>query len=325
MLRAPPPVPAERVELAEARLRQLVAEQPRHAPSHAALAVALDGRAYLRPELAIELRQEAAHHAAQAQRLDSTLPEPYLVQAAAACRENLWERCLALYRRATELAPSEMRAQFQYAMALASLGYLAQAEQVMRRGARRDPLNQGWHFGHGRILDTQGRHREAFVELQRAGRFGRYGRWFNAAWRGDHAALPVIAAGIGGPDDTASRLYGPQLRQSYLLASRALADPSFWPQARVAMAEFEQRTGLMNFLRALDPQRDTAAVIDGLDQVRRRSYSSWDLLLWTRDLEYLREDPAFQDYLHRNGIAAYWDKHGLPTQCRRDAHRYRCR
>lgn len=324
LLHAPPPVPPERVELAETRLRQLVAEQPRHAPSHAALAAALDGRAYLRPELAIELRQDAAHHAALAQRLDPALPEPYLVQASAACRGNQWELCLSLYRHATDLAPSEMRAQFQYAMALASLGYLDQAEQVMRRGARRDPLNQGWHFGHGRILDTLGRHREALVELQRAGRFGRYGRWFNAVWRGDHAALPVIAAGIGGPEDTGSRQYGPLLRQSYLLASRAVVDPSAWPRTRIAMKEFEQRTGLMNFLSVLDPQRDTAAVIDGLDQVRRRSYSSWDLLLWTRDLGYLREDPAFQDYLHRSGIAAYWDKHGLPAQCRRDARRYRC-
>lgn len=325
LLRAPPPVPPERIELAETRLRQLVAEQPEHAPSHAALAAALDGRAYLRPELAVELRQDALHHAALAQRLDPGLPEPYLAQAAAACRDNQWERCLSLYRHATELAPSEMRAQFQYAMALASLGYLDQAEQVMRDGARRDPLNQGWHFGHGRILDTLGRHREALVELQRAGRFGRYGRWFNAAWRGDHAALPVIAAGIGGPDDTGSRQYGPLLRQSYLLASRALVDPAAWPQTRIAMKDFEQRTGLMNFLSVLDPQRDTAAVINGLEQVRRRSYSSWDLLLWTRDLGYLREDPAFQDYLRRNGIAAYWDKHGLPAQCRREERRYRCR
>lgn len=324
LLRAPPPVPVERVELAEARLRQLIAEQPGHAPSQAALAAALDGRAYLRPELAVELRQEAAHHAAQAQRLDPALPEPYMVQASAACRDNQWERCLSLYRRATGLAPSEMRAQFQYAMALAALGYLDQAEQVMRQGTRRDPLNQGWRFGHGRILDTQGRHREALAQLQRAGHFGRYGRWFNAVWRGDHAALPVIAAGIGGADDTGSRIYGPLLRQSYLLVSQALVDPAVWPRTRAAMREFEQRTGLMNFLSVLDPQRDTAALIRGLDEVRRRSYSSWDLLLWTRDLGYLRGDPAFQDYLRRSGIAAYWERHGLPAQCRKQDDRYLC-
>lgn len=324
LLRAPPPVPAERVELAETRLRRLVAEQPGHAPSRAALAAALDARAFLRPELAVELRQEAAQHAAQAQRRDPTLVEPYLVQASAACRDNQWERCLSLYRNAIELAPSEMRARYQHAMALAALGYLDQAEQAMRDGARRDPLNQGWHFGHGRILDTQGRHREALAELRRAGHFGRYARWFNAVWRGDHTALPAIAAGIGGPDDTGSRIYGPLLRQSYLLASQALVEPSAWPRTRIAMREFEMRTGLMNFLSVLDPQRDTAAVIQGLDEVRQRSYSSWDLLLWTRDLAYLRRDPAFQAYLRRNGIADYWERHGLPAQCRKQADRYLC-
>ncbi len=324
LLRAPPPVPAERVELAETRLRRLVAKQPGHAPSRAALAAALDARAFLRPELAVELRQEAAQHAAQAQRRDPTLVEPYLVQASAACRDNQWERCLSLYRHAIERAPSEMRARYQHAMALAALGYLDQAEQAMRDGARRDPLNQGWHFGHGRILDTQGRHREALAELRRAGHFGRYARWFNAVWRGDHAALPAIAAGIGGPDDTGSRIYGPLLRQSYLLASQALVEPSAWPRTRIAMREFEMRTGLMNFLSVLDPQRDTAAVIQGLDEVRQRSYSSWDLLLWTRDLAYLRRDPAFQAYLRRNGIADYWERHGLPAQCREQADRYLC-
>jgi len=65
-------------------------------------------------------------------------------------------------------------------------------------------------------------------------------------------------------------------------------------------------------------------VIQGLDEVRQRSYSSWDLLLWTRDLAYLRRDPAFQAYLRRNGIADYWERHGLPAQCRKQADRYLC-
>jgi hypothetical protein len=51
--------------------------------------------------------------------------------------------------------------------------------------------------------------------------------------------------------------------------------------------------------------------------VRKRAYSSWDLLLWSEDLAYLRRDPAFQDYLRRSGILAYWQAHGFPAQCRK--------
>jgi hypothetical protein len=72
----------------------------------------------------------------------------------------------------------------------------------------------------------------------------------------------------------------------------------------------------MNFLRVLAPRPDARVLIAGLDNVREREYSTWDLLLWTKDLAYLRRDPAFQDYLRDNGILAYWQRHGFPTQCR---------
>lgn len=80
----------------------------------------------------------------------------------------------------------------------------------------------------------------------------------------------------------------------------------------------EQSSGLMNFLRVLTPQAPTRTpeLIAGLDEVRERSYSTWELLLWTKDLAYLRKDPAFQDYLRDNGILQYWKTHGFPPQCR---------
>ncbi|HJR74802.1 MAG TPA: hypothetical protein VJ806_14330 [Luteimonas sp.] len=84
------------------------------------------------------------------------------------------------------------------------------------------------------------------------------------------------------------------------------------------MRKFEQDTGLMNFCRVLAPDAVAEApeLIARLDELRERSYSSWDLLLWTKDLAYLRRDPAFQAYLHDNGILAYWQRHGMPEQCR---------
>lgn len=106
------------------------------------------------------------------------------------------------------------------------------------------------------------------------------------------------------------------LQASYIAAAEALRDPSQWPRARAAMAATERETGLMNFLRVLVPGEPAAELIAGLEVVRRRSYSSWDLLLWTHDLAWLRRDPAFVDYLRRNGILAHWRTHGFPPQCR---------
>jgi hypothetical protein len=84
------------------------------------------------------------------------------------------------------------------------------------------------------------------------------------------------------------------------------------------MLDFEQKTGLLNFNRVLMPGAAAHApeLIAKLDMLRERSYSSWDLLLWTKDLVYLRRDPAFQEYLRNNGILDYWKKHGFPPQCR---------
>lgn len=303
-------------EQAETRFRALLEQQPDDARVHAGLALALDQRAFQRPALATRLRAEAAREAVIALSLDPTLPDPYRVQATAACRNSDWERCLALFRKAIALAPSETPPQFQYAMALAALGYLDQAEDVMRRGVERDPLNPGWRFGYGRILDTRGRHDEARAQLARSESFSHYARWFNAMWRGDYVDARRHADAIGSNDSERSNPYSLMLRRSYLLATEALIDPRRWPEAQAAMREFEQQSGLMNFLSVLHPVRDVPKLIDGLDEVRQRSYSSWDLLLWTHDLAYLRRDPAFQRYLQRNGIFDYWKVHGFPAQCR---------
>lgn len=50
--------------------------------------------------------------------------------------------------------------------------------------------------------------------------------------------------------------------------------------------------------------------------MRKRDYSTWDLLLWSRDLPYIRRHPAFQHYLRDTGILDYWRKHGFPKQYR---------
>lgn len=305
------------VEPAEAEFRALIRERPDDARAHAGLASALATRAYRRPHLAAALRAEAMQEAAITQRLDPSLPEPHFLQATEACRDNRWEPCLALLEKTIALAPNFYPARYQQAMALAQLGYLEQAEATVREDVARDPINPGKRFTLGRILDTLGRHEEARVQFDHSDIFATYGRWFNAVWRKDYAEAARIAERDFG-NETLRDTEAGRLKASYVASSRALVDPSLWPQAEAEMRAFEAKTGLLNFNRVLmpDASEHAAELIEKLDVLRERSYSSWDLLLWTKDLVYLRRDPAFQDYLRDNGILDYWKKHGFPEQCR---------
>ncbi|MEL1263490.1 winged helix-turn-helix domain-containing protein [Pseudoxanthomonas putridarboris] len=309
--------PEASTELAESEFRDLVRAHPDDARARAGLALALEVRAQRKPTLAPALRQEALREATLAMQLDPSLPEPYFVLASDACYKSEWERCLELEAKTLKVAPSNTDVVYGNAIILARLGYLDRAESVMRELAARDPISDRPSFLLGRILDTQGRHDEARREFVGLPPDAAYARWFNAVWRRDYAAaLRIAERDIGAPDHPDA--YASRLAPGYVAASRALADPSLWPQAVAEFEKSEQSTGLTNFARVLTPDAPARAayLIRELNQIRQRGYSSWDLLLWSKDLAFLRRDPAFQEFLRDNGILAYWRKHGFPAQCR---------
>lgn len=309
-------------------LRGLLLERPGDARAHAALASVLNSyilRESNSPD-AVRFQAEAEQEAMLAQRLDPSLPDPYLVLAVSTCARNDWERCFELFREA-DVRGAQMPPAFSTATLMARLGYLDKAEAMVREQLVRDPLNGVNKFTLGRILDTLGRHDEARKLLFDAdtGRTQRpgYGRWFNAYWRGDRAgALRLAEREIGNGDGGNGAL----LKPGYIAASRAMTDPALWSQVPAAVEAFERKTGLLNFVRLLAPDagKHGAEYVRKLGEARAKSYSTWDLLLWTKDLAYLRRDPAFQDYLRDNGILAYWRKHGFPPQCRPQNHGAAC-
>lgn len=311
-------VPAEvSVDPAEIELRALLRERPDDARVHAGLAMALETRAFRRPELAAALREESLQEARLAQRLDPSLPEPYHLLASEDCRHDRWDACLDGYARLRALSPSRFDSYLSSAWVLARLGYLDRAEALYRDAKARDPINITVDFLLARILDTQGRHDEARDLLAKVGPRGVYARWFNAMFRRDAAAALRNAEAYDARD--ASDNYGRLLKPSAVLTSQALADPALWPQAIASMRQFEQENpGRVSFGLVFAPDAPAHApeLIEGLAEARRRAYSSYDLLLWTRDLAFLRRDPAFQRYLRESGILAYWRKHGFPKQCR---------
>lgn len=300
-------------EKAESEFRALAKEQPDDARAHAGLAQALNDRAFNRPTLAEGLRAEALQEAELTIHLDPSLPQPYDVQAGAACRTDQWGRCLQLYSKAMELAPSDAPSHIKYALVLARLGYLTHAHAALQEGMIRDPLNPTWSFMDARILDTLGEYEEAQIAYERAKESNHYGLWFNAVMRHDYVSAQHIAESMD--DNPNDRLHGPLLKKTYVAITRALIDPSLWPLADEASREFEAKTGLWSLMRVLDPNSDAAEMIRQLELLQHRSYSTWDLLLWTKSLGYLRRDPAFGTYLQRSGILSYWEKKGFPSQC----------
>lgn len=305
---------AEPLVAAESEFRALLRERPDDARVHAALAQALEWHILLRPTLPATMHSEALHEAGIAQQLDPSLPLPYCVLAHGACRRGDWSACLASLQQARARGMDASFTGTYHAYTLARLGYLKQAEALTREAIARDPLNANLHFVLARLLDTQGRHAEAREHFAYGDGNANYGRWFNAVWRHDYAeAERVVAAGLI-PGD----IYTDKLLPGYRAATQALQEPTHWPEATAVLHQFERDTGLFNFALVLAPDAPAQAahLIAGLDSVRRSEHSSWDLLLWGKDLAYLRRDPAFQAYLRDNGMLAYWRQHGYPAQCR---------
>jgi hypothetical protein len=111
-------------------------------------------------------------------------------------------------------------------------------------------------------------------------------------------------------------------RAPEIAAARALADPARWPDV-VALAEAHERNvseGQVpyDFTRLLMPVRDYPRDIAGLDGVQRAGYASYQWVLWQPESRALRKHPAFQAYVRRSGLLAYWREHGWPDVCRSD-------
>ena len=305
------------IDLAETRLRTLAAERPDDARTRAWLALALRLRGLRRPQMQPLLAEDAVREARRALQLDSARYEPYLVLAADDCRHQRWEPCMARLDRALALAPGLSYVHYDRAAALASLGYLEQAETHARESVLRDPLNPVARHQLARVLDARGKHAEAAPFLQDAAPGTLQARWFNAVWRNDQpAALRLAQAqATAGPADPETARLGP----SIVAVTRARAAPAAWPQARAELQRYERdNPGQPNFagLFAPDAEARADALAAQLVSARKRGQSGIDLLLWAKGFKHLRRTPAFARYLRDSGLLDYWHKHGFPPQCR---------
>jgi tetratricopeptide (TPR) repeat protein len=252
--------------------------------------------------------------AARALQLDPRQPEAHAVIAAKACRVQQWSECMRLSQLAIKLAPSDTWCRGWHAYRLATLGYVQQALRETDEALKLAPFDQDLHFWRGRLLDTLGRHDEASEHLALAPPDrAATASFFNAVWRRDYATAQRLVEAL--PTDL-------PWRASELAAVAALRDPTLWPAVPPAI-ELSERHPLhgqvpYDFTRLLLPVRDYARDIEGLDAVQQAGYASYQWVFWQPESRALRQDPAFQRYLQRSGIAAYWREHGWPDVCHAD-------
>ncbi|UNK48240.1 winged helix-turn-helix domain-containing protein [Lysobacter sp. S4-A87] len=311
---ASPRAGEDRGEAAEAALRELTLQHPDYARAQGGLAVILWGRSLSARPGRDALRAEAEQMAARALQLDPQQPEAHAVIAAKACRAQQWSECMRLSQLAIKLAPSDAWCRGWYAYRLATLGYVQQALRETDEALKLAPFDQDLHFWRGRLLDTLGRHEEAQEHLALAppDRVAT-ASFFNAVWRRDYTTAQRLVEAL--PADL-------PWRASELAAVAALRDPTLWPAVPPAI-DVSERHPLhgqvpYDFTRLLLPVRDYARDIDGLDAVQQAGYASYQWVFWQPESRELRQHPAFQRYLQRSGIAAYWREHGWPDVCRAD-------
>lgn len=298
----------------EAALRELLREHPGYARAWGSLSAKLWLRSLAPEPGRNELRSEAEQAAATALKLDPQQPEALGVLANRACREQQWEECLSLSRRSIALTPSDTPWRGAHAQRLATMGYVDQALREIDDVLLIAPYDPSLHFWRGRMLDTLGRHEEAQSHLAMADPIqSQTARYFNAIWRRDYATAARIADAL--PSDQ-------PWRNSEIAAAAALQDPSRWPAVLPAIeySERNPRYGQVHydFTRLLLPVRDYPRDIDSLDAVQRAGYASYQWVLWQPESRALRRDPAFQAYLRRSGLIAFWREHGWPQLCHSD-------
>lgn len=300
-----------------AHLRAQAAAAPRVARVQAALARALAETLPPAPMPASVL-DETRRQVALALALDAQLADAQFAQAILSCRVAAWALCMDAFARALQADPADTDGRIAYAYWLAAVGHIGAAAREAQAAHDADPRSSAAAFVLARTLDTVGRHNNALLALDAVTTPGSglvYAKWFNAVWRHDWAAARRLAAGM--PEEAG-------YRESYLAATEASIDPALWPQALPLLRTSERANRHANALRVLMPDSDQALNLDALESMLRNGWPSYYMLLWMREYRGLRQGPAFQDFLARTGLLAYWSSQGWPMSCKPVGEIVRC-
>jgi TolB-like protein/DNA-binding winged helix-turn-helix (wHTH) protein/Flp pilus assembly protein TadD len=305
---------------AEKDLDALAARAPDFAPAHALLAL----------NLASDFEGEgkdgdALREARHALALDPNNSYAHATLGQLAAKNHDWATVKKEYDIARALNPSDPVMHNITGMWLGRLGYRDLALAQFETAHAADPLGYWVTYNLGVQLDLNGRHDEAeryldeLPSLENAPTWRTAeARWRNAIWRRDFTAARDIAAHVPDAGDASETGYA----RALAAVTEALVSPSRWPQADVAIADIEAKTGNgPNRLRLFEPHPNAEALLRTFEPGTQQPDGE---LPWAIEFAAVRRDPAFQGFLKRMKFIDYWNVAGWPPQCRPEGDGARC-
>ncbi len=305
-----------------AQLTEAIRLDPNFARAHSRLAaIHAVAATYMQTTSLAATHVAAELHLQAAIKLDPGLAEPYAVLGYLRTEQRRQVEGELAFRRALELDPDDVTANFWHGISLVRDGYTKQGIATLDHVLAIDPLLPNGLSWRGVQYAYAGDTANAERLVRRATDVGLasggWGMSIVAEARGQKleaikqltSFLRNIMPGFP-PDDSgilAEGIYGdtPARAKALALVDRYLAGKPASLNSGMLLALF--RLGEPARALTLAPERLT-----GNDGV-------YMTLLWSPDGRAVRAAPEFQTFIHRFGLVELWDKYGAPDLCQKNA------
>lgn len=299
-------------------LQQAVGRDPSFADAWAALAGTwCVWRSYAAEPDGISTLEQAQQAAERALALAPQHPGALAVSARIAADRGDRLRHAELIGQALAHEPNNANTWLWQGLGLFEVGHLRQAHASFREAQRLDPLSGlqlGW-LGISTALQGD----------PVAGR-GMLAQAHAVGWRGPASrALFFLALNDadGGVDSTQALLdwlhdddsMAPAQRDLARSVAAGLNEPAQRVTAQRQLLEAAAADPQLGWSTLLQLYELTDAAIDYADQAAPARTQPLLFTLWFARFESFREHPGFADFAARNGLSAYWQRHGAPDGC----------
>lgn len=244
------------------------------------------------------------------------------IRARAAAWYNDLGGALALVHRAVSADPQHAGNVALAADLSLAAGYLVSATRHATQAARLEPVAAVSHERLALVYGIQG-HDEAMREhAEIAAELGLATTGYYLGF----AALRSgrVSIGIGHLHEALEAAGGPTAWLEALAS--ALQDPRQRDEALTAMdlADADARGFLDEFFIYYALLGDTQRALTALHALSRSGYGQWTQLLWMPELDTVRADPGFADWLAATTLPEIWQLHGAPDLCVRTGEGFDC-
>ena len=293
---------------------------PKFARAHSRMAAMQVLAANYDPRVTVSAAAATEAYARKAIALDANLAEPFAALGALYTRQRRYVEAFETLERAMAIDPNDVTANFWYATALCTTGYLTRCDAVLDRVLEIDPMMPN-------ALSWRGREYVRTGDLEKADRLLQ--RSVDAGLAHAGIALGVLAEARGNLPEAEKYLAqgnAPFMSEFPAGSAESLAHGVFGDaKARASAVAIVDRylaskpetvsaIAIHVLLRAGAPQR-------GLAVAQEAPTSNEAILLapiWDNTGARIRSLPEFAEFARRTGLARVWDKLGPPDLCRKN-------